>query len=55
MLEEVKKQIAQNRRVLVPAPNTGELERLAYFFTEYGFSFRSAVRTPRRRSYADET
>jgi transcription-repair coupling factor (superfamily II helicase) len=55
MLEEVKKQIAQNRRVLVAAPNTGELERLADFFTEYGVSFRLGSRTRGGESYADET
>ena len=36
MLEEVKKHVAENRRVMVVAPNMGELERLADFFTEYG-------------------
>ena len=29
MLEEVKKQLAENRRVIIATPNTGELERLA--------------------------
>ncbi len=55
MLEEVKKQIAASRRVLVVAPNTGELERLADFFTEYGVSFRLGSRTRGGESYADET
>ena len=55
MLEEVKKQIAENRRVIIAAPNTGELERLADFFTEYGVSFRLGSRTRGGESYADET
>jgi len=55
MLEEVKKQIAENRRVLVVAPNTGELERLVDFFSEYGVSFRLGSRTRGGESFADET
>jgi transcription-repair coupling factor (superfamily II helicase) len=55
VLEEVKKHIAENRRVLIAAPNTGELERLADFFTEYGVSFRLGSRTRGGESYADET
>jgi transcription-repair coupling factor (superfamily II helicase) len=55
MLEEVKKHLAQDRRVLVAAPNIGELERLADFFTEYGVSFRLGTRTRGGESYADET
>jgi transcription-repair coupling factor (superfamily II helicase) len=55
LLEEVKKQLSENRRVVVAAPNTGELERLADFFTEYGVSFRLGSRTRGGESYADET
>src|SRR5437764_7447130 len=55
MLEEVKKQLSENRRVVVVAPNIGELERLADFFTEYGVSFRLGSRTRGGESYADET
>ena len=55
MLEEVKKQIAENRKVLVAAPNTGELERLADFFGESGVPFRLGSRTRGGESYADET
>jgi len=55
MLEEVKKHIADNRRVLVVCPNIGELERLADFFTEYSVSFRLGSRTRGGESYADET
>src|SRR6266571_5334168 len=55
MLEQVRKHIAENHRVLVATPNTGELERLADFFTEYGVSFRLGSRTRGGESYADET
>jgi transcription-repair coupling factor (superfamily II helicase) len=55
MLEDVKKRIAENRRVIIAVPNTGELERLADFFTEYGVSFRLGSRTRGGESYADET
>jgi transcription-repair coupling factor (superfamily II helicase) len=55
MLEEVKKHLAANRRVLVAAPNIGEVERLADFFTEYAISFRLGSRTRGGESYADET
>ena len=55
MLEEVKKQIADNRRVLIAVPNTGEVERLADVFTEYSVSFRLGSRTRSGESYADET
>jgi transcription-repair coupling factor (superfamily II helicase) len=55
MLEEVKKQIAESRRVLIAVPNTGEVERLADLFSEYGVSFRLGSRTRGGESYADET
>src|SRR5256886_8437056 len=55
MLEEVKKHLVANRRVLVAAPNTGELERLADICSEYGVSFRLGSRTRGGESYADET
>src|SRR5262249_21624434 len=55
LLEDVKRNLGENRRVLVAAPNTGELERLADFFTEYGVSFRLGSRTRGGESYADET
>ena len=55
MLEEVKKEIAGNRKVLVAAPNTGELERLADFFAESAVPFRLGSRTRGGESYADET
>jgi transcription-repair coupling factor (superfamily II helicase) len=55
MLEEVKKQIAERRRVLIAVPNTGEVERLADMFTEYQMSYRLGSRTRGGESYADET
>ncbi len=55
MVEEVKKQISEGKRVLVAVPNTGEVERLADMFTEYGVSYRLGSRTRGGESYADET
>ena len=55
MLEEVKKQIAESKRVLIAVPNTGEVERLADIFSEYAVSFRLGSRTRSGESYADET
>ncbi|HXZ79687.1 MAG TPA: transcription-repair coupling factor [Terriglobales bacterium] len=47
MVEEVKKLAAENQRVVFAAGNTGEVERLAEIFSEYGVSFRLGSRTPR--------
>jgi transcription-repair coupling factor (superfamily II helicase) len=55
MLDEVKKQIGEGRRVLVAVSNTGEVERLADVFSEYAVSFRLGSRTRGGESYADET
>jgi len=55
MLEEVKKQIAEGKRVLITVPNTGEVERLADIFSEYSVPFRLGSRTRSGESYADET
>jgi transcription-repair coupling factor (superfamily II helicase) len=55
MLEEVKKQIADRKRILIAVPNTGEVERLADIFSEYAVSFRLGSRTRSGESYADET
>jgi transcription-repair coupling factor (superfamily II helicase) len=55
MLEEVKRQIADNKRVLIAVPNTGEVERLADIFSDYTVSFRLGSRTRSGESYADET
>jgi len=55
MLEEVQKQIAERKRVLIAVPNTGEVERLADIFSEYSVSFRLGSRTRGGESYADET
>jgi transcription-repair coupling factor (superfamily II helicase) len=55
LLEEVRRQIGERRRVLIAVPHTGEVERLADIFTEYGVSFRLGSRTRSGESYADET
>lgn len=55
MLDEVKKVLGEGKRVLLAAPNTGEVERLADIFSEYGVSFRLGSRTRGGESYADET
>ena len=55
MLEEVKKNIAEQNRVLIAVPNIGEVERLADAFSESSVSFRLGSRTRGGESYADET
>jgi transcription-repair coupling factor (superfamily II helicase) len=55
MIEEVKKLTSAGTRVILAAPNTGEVERLADIFTEYNASFRLGSRTRGGESYADET
>jgi transcription-repair coupling factor (superfamily II helicase) len=55
MIEEVKKLTSAGTRVILAAPNTGEVERLADMFTEYNASFRLGSRTRGGESYADET
>src|ERR1041385_5497533 len=55
MLDEVKSQIGQGRRVLIAVPNTGEVERLADIFSEYSVYFRLGNRTRGGDSFADET
>ncbi|MFZ3262776.1 MAG: transcription-repair coupling factor [Terriglobales bacterium] len=55
MIEEVKKLTAAGTRVILAAPNTGEVERLADIFTEYNASYRLGSRTRGGESYADET
>jgi transcription-repair coupling factor (superfamily II helicase) len=58
MVEEVRKLTAAGKRVLFAAANTGEVERLADIFTEYGLAFRLGSRTPRpgiSENYIDET
>ena len=47
MVEEVKKLNTAGQRVLFAAANTGEVERLAEIFSEYGVAFRLGSRTPR--------
>ena len=55
MIEEVKKITAGGNRVILAAPNTGEVERLADIFAEYNASYRLGSRTRGGESYADET
>src|SRR2546430_5908663 len=55
MLEQVSKQTAEGKRLLIAVLNTGEIERLADIFTEYAVSFRLGSRTRSGESYADET
>ncbi len=55
MIEEVQKLVASGTQVVLAAPNTGEVERLADLFTEYNASYRLGTRTRGGESYADET
>ena len=55
MIEEVQKLIAGGTQVVLAAPNTGEVERLADMFTEYNAAYRLGSRTRSGESYADET
>ncbi len=55
MTEQVQKLVAAGTRVVLAAPNTGEVERLADIFTEYNASYRLGSRTRGGESYADET
>jgi transcription-repair coupling factor (superfamily II helicase) len=47
VVEEAKKLTAEGQRVLFCAGSTGEVERLAEVFTEYGVTFRLGTRSPR--------
>ncbi|HWR15091.1 MAG TPA: transcription-repair coupling factor [Terriglobales bacterium] len=47
VVEEVRKLTGENQRVMFAAGSTGEVERLAEVFTEYGVTFRLGSRTPR--------
>jgi transcription-repair coupling factor (superfamily II helicase) len=55
MTEAVQKLTTSGSRVILAAPNTGEVERLADIFTEYNASYRLGSRTRGGESYADET
>jgi transcription-repair coupling factor (superfamily II helicase) len=55
MLEDTKKQVAEQNRVLIAVPNIGEVERLADLFSENSVSFRLGSPTRGGESYADET
>ena len=55
VVEEVKKLSAKGQRVIFTAPSTGEVERLAGIFSEYGVPFRLGSRSPRPgESYLDD-
>ena len=47
IVEEVKKLASENQRVMIAVSSTGEVERLAEVFSEYGVTFRLGSRTPR--------
>jgi len=55
LLEDVKKQLSGQNRVLIAVPNIGEVERLADLLSENSLSFRLGSRTRGGESYADET
>jgi len=55
MIEQVQKLVGGGTQVILAAPNTGEVERLADMFTEYNASYRLGSRTRSGESYADET
>ena len=55
MIEEVNQLVSAGTQVILAAPNTGEVERLADMFTEYNASYRLGTRTRSGESYADET
>ncbi len=55
MIEQVQKLVGSGTQVILAAPNTGEVERLADMFTEYNASYRLGSRTRSGESYADET
>ena len=55
MIEEVQRLVGSSTQVILAAPNTGEVERLADIFTEYNASYRLGSRTRGGESYADET
>ena len=55
LVDDVKKQLSEQNRVLIAVPNIGEVERLADLFSENSLSFRLGSRTRGGESYADET
>src|SRR6185369_13004695 len=55
VVEEVRKLTGEGQRVLFAAGSTGEAERLAEVFTEYGVTFRLGARSPRPgETYIDD-
>src|SRR2546425_11720126 len=55
LIEEVQKLVGSGTQVILAAPNTGEVERLADMFTEYDAAYGLGSRTRGGESYADET
>jgi len=55
IVEEVQKLAADGQRVMIALGSTGEVERLAEVFSEYGVGFRLGSRTPRPgETYIDD-
>lgn len=55
VVEEVRKLTSEGQRVMFCAGSTGEVERLAEVFSEYGVAFRLGTRTPRPgETYIDD-
>jgi transcription-repair coupling factor (superfamily II helicase) len=55
VVDEAKKLAAEGQRVMFCAGSTGEVERLAEVFSEYGVAFRLGTRTPRPgETYMDD-
>jgi transcription-repair coupling factor (superfamily II helicase) len=55
IVEEVRKLAAENQRVMIALGSTGEVERLAEVFSEYGVAFRLGSRTLRPgETYIDD-
>ncbi len=53
LVEAVKKLVGEGKRVMFAAGSTGEVERMADIFTEYGVIYRLGTRTPRPGSTGD--
>jgi transcription-repair coupling factor (superfamily II helicase) len=55
VVEELRKLVSESQRVMFAAGSTGEVERLAEVFSEYGVAFRLGSRTPRPgETYIDD-
>ncbi len=53
LVEAVKKLVGEGKRVMFAAGSTGEVERMADIFAEYGVIYRLGTRTPRPGSTGD--